>query len=173
MGVEQEIGLLGFNSAHNIEQFRDKTQQFLKSHENDPVIQKLRFNERLTKADLDALEQMLIKAGAGTPDDLFKVRSGNGLGLFMRSMVGLNREAAKRVFDGFLAGKTLTANQIHFINLVIDYLTQAGWMSASQLYESPFTDFSSRGVEGVFDSAQVIQLISILDSVRETAAGPN
>ena len=71
------------------------------------------------------------------------------------------------------AGKTLTANQIHFINLVIDYLTQAGWMSAAQLYESPFTDFSPRGVEGVFDSAQVTQLISILDSIRQTAAVPN
>jgi type I restriction enzyme R subunit len=67
----------------------------------------------------------------------------------------------------------LTANQIHFINLVIDYLTQAGWMSAAQLYESPFTDFSPRGVEGVFDSAQVIQLISILDSIRQTATLPN
>ena len=68
MGAEQEIGLPDFNSTHDIDRFRDKTQQFLKSRANDPVIQKLRFNERLTKADLDALEQMLIKAGAGTPD---------------------------------------------------------------------------------------------------------
>jgi hypothetical protein len=36
-----------------------------------------------------------------------------------------------------------------------------------------FLDFSPRGVEGVFNSAQVIQLISILDSVRQTAAVPN
>ena len=79
------------------------------------------------------------------------------------------REAAKRAFDGFLAGKTLTANQIHFVNLVIDYLTQSGWMSAARLYESPFTDFSPRGVEGVFDSAQVGQLLSVLDEVRQTA----
>lgn len=72
--------------------------------------------------------------------------------------------------NGFLAGKTLNANQIHFVNLVIDYLTQAGWMSAAQLYESPFTDFSPRGVEGVFDSAEVTQLISVLDNIRQTAA---
>jgi hypothetical protein len=32
-------------------------------------------------------------------------------------------------------------------------------MSAAQLYESPFTDFSPRGVEGVFDLAQVTQLL--------------
>lgn len=109
---------------------------------------------------------MLIRAGAGNPDDLSKVRSGSGLGLLVRSMVGLEREAAKRAFDGFLAAKTLNANQIHFVNLVIDYLTQAGWMSAAQLYESPFTDFSPRGVEGVFDSAQVSQLISIIENIR-------
>jgi len=53
------------------------------------------------------------------------------------------------------AGKTLTANQIQFVNQVIDNLTQSGWMRAAQFYESPFTDFSPRGVEGVFDSAQV------------------
>lgn len=170
LGDAQEIALPGFDGVHDVERFRDKTQQFLKSHENDTVIQKLRFNERLTKADLDALEQMLIDAGTGTPDDLSKVRSGSGLGLFVRSMVGLDREAAKRAFDGFLLGKTLTANQIHFVNLVIDYLTQAGWMTAGQLYESPFTDFSPRGVEGLFDTAQVTHLISILENIRQTAA---
>jgi type I site-specific restriction endonuclease len=73
--------------------------------------------------------KMLIEAGAGTRDELKKVRSGSGLGLFVRSMVGLDREAAKRAFDWFLAGKTLAANQIQFVNLMIDYLTQSGYMS--------------------------------------------
>jgi len=133
------------------------------------VIHKLRFNERLSKDDLDSLEKMLLDAGAGTADDLSKVRSGSGLGLFVRSMVGLDREAAKRAFDGFLAGTTLTANQIHFVNLVIDYLTQAGWMSPAQLYESPFTDFSPKGIDGVFDPEQVERLLAILEGIRVTA----
>lgn len=52
------------------------------------------------------------------------------------------------------SGKKLIARAIHqssarrFVNLVIDYLTQSCWMRAAQLYESPFTDFSPRGVEG-------------------------
>jgi hypothetical protein len=29
----------------------------------------------------------------------------------------------KRAFEGLLAGKSLTASQIEFINLMIDYLT--------------------------------------------------
>jgi type I restriction enzyme, R subunit len=170
MGEEREIDLPGFDSGRDVERLRDKTQQFLKAHASDPVIHKLRWNEPLRKEDLDALEQMLVEAGTGTKDDISKVRSGSGLGLFVRSMVGLDREAAKRAFDGFLAGKTLTANQIQSVNLVVDYLTQSGWMSPAQLYESPFTDFSPRGVEGVFDSAQVTQLLSILDSIRQAAA---
>ena len=64
-------------------------------------------------------------------------------------------------------------NQIQFINLVIDYLTQSGWMRAAQLYESPFTDFSPKGVEGVFNSEQVGQLVGILDEIRTRAAASN
>lgn len=134
------------------------------------MIHKLRFNERLSTNDLNALEKMLIEAGAGTEEELGKVRSGSGLGLFVRSMVGLDREAAKRAFDGFLTGKTFTATQIHFVNVMIDYLTQSGWMRPSQLYESPFTDFSPRGIEGVFELVQVTQLLSLLDGIRQSAA---
>jgi type I restriction enzyme R subunit len=169
IGEDREIELPGLSAGYDVERFRDKTQQFLKTHENNPVIHKLRWNEPLNKSDLDALEKVLVEAGAGTPDDLNKVRSGSGLGLFVRSLVGLDREAAKRAFDGFLEGKTLTANQIQFLNLVIDYLTQSGWMSAGQLYESPFTDFSSKGVDGVFDSKQVTQLLSVLEGVQRNA----
>jgi type I site-specific restriction endonuclease len=84
MGQEQEVGLPGFDSGHDVERFRDKAQQFLKAHENEPAIHKLRFNERLTSQDLDALEKMLIGVGAGTLDELKKVRSATGLGLFVR-----------------------------------------------------------------------------------------
>lgn len=171
MGEEQEIELPGFDSGHDVERFRDKTQQFLKAHEDDPVIQKLRFNERLTEEDLNALEKLLIEAGAGAPDKLTKLRVDHELGLFVRSLVGLDREAAKRAFDGFLNGKALTANQIQFVNLVVDYLTQAGWMNAAQLYDSPFTDYSPRGIDGMFNQDQVAQLVAVLDEIRSRAGG--
>ena len=64
-------------SLRDIERLRDKTHQFLKAHENDPVIRKLRWNEPLSRADLDSLEKILVEAGAGTPDDLSKVGSGS------------------------------------------------------------------------------------------------
>jgi type I restriction enzyme R subunit len=169
IGEETEIALPGFDSGHDAERFLDKTHQFLKTHENDPAIHKLRFNERLSKKDLDALEKILVDAGAITPEYLKKVRSGSGLGLFVQSIVGMDREAAKRAFDDFLAGKTLTANQIQFVNLLVDYLAQSGWIQSAQLYETPFTDFSPKGVEGVFGPDHVAQLLGVLDEIRVRA----
>ncbi len=123
IGEERRIEFPGFDFGHDVERFHGKTHLFLKAHENDPVIHKLRWNEHLNKEDLDRLEEILVEAGAGTPKDLRKIRSDGELGLFVRSIVGLDREAAKRAFDGFLTGKTLTASQIQFVNLVVDYLT--------------------------------------------------
>ena len=171
IGDESAMELPGFGAGTDFERFRAKARQFLKAHENHSTIHKLRFNEPLTPGDIRELEKMLLEAGAGTADDINRAKEENlKLGLFLRSLVGLDREAAKRSIDGFLLGKKLTANHIEFLNLIVDHLTQRGWMEPSLLYESPFTDFSPRGVEGVFDPAEVTQLLSILTNIREHAA---
>jgi type I restriction enzyme R subunit len=171
IGDESTMELPGLSAGTDFEKFRAKARQFLKAHEDHGAIHRLRFNEPLTKADIQELERMLVEAGAGTSVDINRAKEENyRLGLFFRSLLGLDREAAKHSFDGFLLGKKLTANQIEFLNLIVDHLTQRGWMDPSLLYESPFTDFSPRGVEGVFGSAEVTQLLSILTSIRERAA---
>jgi hypothetical protein len=157
--------------AADYERFKAKALQFLKAHENDNVIHKLRWNEPLTPADLAKLETMLVEAGTGSNDDVDRAKKESlGLGLFVRSLVGLDREAAKQAFNSFLQDKALSANQIDFIDLIIDHLTQRGWMDASALYESPFVDYSTKGVDGLFNPAQVDKLVAILNEVRLRAA---
>jgi type I restriction enzyme R subunit len=69
----------------------------------------------------------------------------------------------------FLAGKVLGANQIEFVNLIVNHLTEHGVMDASLLYESPFTDLTPHGPDGLFTSTQVDELVAVLDRVRATA----
>jgi type I restriction enzyme R subunit len=171
LGNETLIELPSFGSGADFERFRTKARQFLRQHENHLTIHKLRWNMPLTPTDLGELERVLVEAGVGTSAELSRAKQeGSGLGLFMRSLVGLDREAAKQAFGHFLAGKVQLANQIEFINLIIDHLTEHGVMDPSRLYESPFTDINPQGPEGIFTSAQVDDLVLLLQEIRERAA---
>lgn len=127
-------------------------------------------NKVLTAEDLAALERMLIESGVGGAEDVGRAKSeSQGLGLFVRSLVGLDREAAKQAFGGFLSKLTLSANQIEFVNLIIDHLTEHGVMEAARLYESPFTDLTPRGPDALFSSGELDELLRALEEVRRTA----
>jgi type I site-specific restriction endonuclease len=107
----------------------------------------------------------------GSADDIARAKNeSHGLGIFIRSLVGLDREAAKQAFGQFLTGSIVSANQVEFVNMIVDYLTEHGVMEAARLYESPFTDVSPHGPEGVFSAAQVDQLVAVLTDIRARAA---
>lgn len=159
-------GAVGTDKAR----FQMKVRHFLKQHADHITIQKLRRNEQLTPQDLAELERILIEQAVASNDDIAGLQPEGGLGLFVRSLVGLERDAAKEAFAGFMASKNLNGNQIEFINLVIDHLTERGAMDPRRLYESPFTDFDDQGVSGVFPQADVQRIVQVLNDVRERAA---
>ncbi len=170
IGRESEIELPGVSEAH-FERFREKARAFLREHEEEPSIHRLRYNERLSQADLERLEQILLGADVATAEDLHRAKDrSEGFIPFLRSLAGLNREAAKQRFAQFTDGRTLSAKQLEFINLIIDHLAESGPIDPARLYESPFTDIHAQGPEGLFPGPQTDQLIGILTSLRTEAA---
>ena len=117
------------------------------------------------------LQRVLVAAGIGDTDTFAQAsRRAGSFGFFVRSLVGLDRAAAKRAFAEFLDGKRYTCNQITFVNLIIDYLTEHGAIDAARVYESPFTGIAPTGPEAIFTETDLDQFFRIVNQINSTAA---
>jgi type I restriction enzyme R subunit len=172
IGEVREVSPGWIVSATGLAQYRKKVMHFLTAHQDHIAIHKLKRNVPITTSDIAELERIFFASGEiGTREDFEKAYGKQEhLGLFIRKLVGLDREAAKEAFGAYLSRKTLSANQIRFLDQIIDYLTQNGVMNPGLLYEPPFTDFSPAGLDGVFSDAEANEIVSILDAIRERAA---
>lgn len=170
LGEATIIELPGVTPGTNWERFRAKARAYLREHEDHLALQRLRRNQQLTPEDLISLETMLVESGAGSEADIAQAREqAHGLGLFVRSLVGLDRQAATEVFDRYLGDSTFSANQLRFIQLIVEQLTANGLMEVARLYESPFTDYAPYGPDTLFTDSQVEDIVTILGDVRSRA----
>jgi type I restriction enzyme R subunit len=170
MGGETGFTLPGFATGTDQARFVAKARAFLRQHLDHVIIAKLRLNKPLTPSDLVELERVLAESGIGGPDDIRRAaEDSRGLGLFVRSLVGLDRGAAKEAMASFIDGRTLSANQLEFINLVVDHLTEHGVIAPERLYESPFTDLTPRGPDDLFKPGELDELMRALEAVCSTA----
>ncbi len=174
--VEDEIGdgsivnLPGVAVGTNMERFKDKARAYLEDLEDHVALQRLRRNKQLTDADLSALEAMLVDSGAGGPEHIARaIEEAHGLGLFIRSLVGLDREAATEAFSEFLTDSRFSAAEIRFIQLIVEHLTANGVMEARRLYEAPFTDHAPTGPDSLFSDSDIDRLVDVLERVRAHA----
>jgi type I restriction enzyme, R subunit len=109
IGEGDAIEVVGVPAGTDMDRFRAKARQFLKANQSHIAILKLHRNEPLTHTDLSELERIFTESGVGTAEELERIRAEEGLGLFVRSLVGLDRTAAKQAFDGFIKGRSLRA----------------------------------------------------------------
>lgn len=150
--------------------FESKVRTYLRSHENELAVQKLLRNKQITSADLGELERIFLDNGFGTADDIeHAAEKHGGLGLFLRSLSGLDATAATAAFDEFHAGRTLTANQLHFLKLLIDYITKNGVIEVGALYEPPFKSVAPAGPEDIFSEEDVDRIVAVVENIRTTA----
>ena len=165
-----EVDLPGVTPGMNFERFRAKAAAYLKQHEDHVSLQRLRRNKQLTPDDLTALEEMLLASGAGQKVDIvWATEKAEGLGLFIRSLVGLDHQVATEAFGHYLDGSKFTVDQIRFVNLIVDELTANGLMEPRRLFESPYTDRAPTGPDFLFPDTDVDVIVEILHEIKDRA----
>lgn len=166
----EEVELREIRVGADFERFREKARAYLREHEDHLALQRLRRNLPLTQTDIEELERMLAEAGIGSPEDLERASSeAGGLGRFIRSLVGLDRDAATNALAGFVGDRTLSADQHEFVAMIVEQLTRNGTMDPGLLYEPPFTSLAPGGPEALFANAEVDDLITAIRGVDGTA----
>jgi type I restriction enzyme, R subunit len=173
-GIPEALALNALDINIDREAYHKKVEAFIHAHLKHPVIQKLRLAQPLTQADLRTLEEFLFNARELESRATFEWAYGteNNLGRFIRSLVGLDRVAAKTAFGTYLDGKTFSSDQILFVNFIIDALTHNGTMSQQALFEAPFTDIHTQGINGLFNPDQVQALLATLNQLNTIETKP-
>lgn len=165
--VKEHHLVYGFN---DLDAYKRKVEQYVKQHSTHLTIHKLRNNVQITKDELDSLENMLFEQGEiGTKEEFIKAFGVQPLGRFIRSIIGVDANAAKLAFGEILSGQTLNAQQIRFMDTIINFFTVKGIIEPSMLFEPPFTDINTSGIMGVFDEQTSTKIISLIDQINHTA----
>ena len=152
-----------------LKNYRAKAEYYVRQHTSSAAIQKLRTNIPLTEDDIEELETALWDE-VGTKEEYEKEYGSKPLGEFVREIVGMDMRAAKEAFAEYLNDVNLDANQIYFVNQIVEYIVRNGMMKDfSVMTEAPFTDHGS--VVDIFPDITVWDgIYSIIKSINSNAS---
>ena len=152
-----------------LKNYKAKAEYYIRQHQDNIAIAKLKTNRPLTSGDLASLEEILWRE-VGTKQDYEHEFGSKPLGEFVREIVGLDMNAAKEAFSEYLMGTNLDSRQIYFVNQIVEYIVHNGMMKdLSVLLESPFTDRGS--VAEVFTDLNVwLGIRKVIDTINANAA---
>lgn len=154
----------------DLKNYKAKAEYYVRQHQDNIVIAKLKKNKPMTQDDIKTLEKILW-SDLGTKDEYEAEYGDKPLGEFVREIVGLDMNAAKEAFSEYLNEANLDSRQIYFVNQIVEYIVHNGLMKdLSVLQEPPFTDQGSvvdiftdlnvwmgirKVIEGINDNAKV------------------
>lgn len=149
--------------------YKERVEAFIRKNKDHLVIDKLYKNLPITEKELKSLEQFLSNGELGT--DFMEHLNGDPLGKFVRKIIGLDISVANQLFSALIQDENLNADQITFINKIIEYLNENGTIDKKLLSSSSFKKEYERGILDLFkeDKGRITAIISIVDEVNENA----
>ena len=154
----------------DLQNYKMRAEFYVRQHQNELAIAKLKMNDPLTDSDITQLEEILWSE-VGTKQDYEAEYGKKPLGEFIREIVGLDMNAAKEAFSAYLTNVNLDSRQIYFVNQIVEYIVHNGMMKdMSILQEAPFIDQGS--IIEVFTDLSVWKGIKgVIDTINANACG--
>ena len=143
------------NNVHRLE-------QLICENENHITIARIRKGETITTEELQALENILLKGGVDKQAIEKELGSRFSLVKFIISLMGLSPEKVNAAFAKFINDYQLNAIQIQFLDTIKKFLTVNGKIEPSKLYDAPFKNYHSMGIDGVFTEQQADVIFKIV-----------
>ena len=174
---EKDINLLAGSYLNSKEKF----QKYLEQNKEILAIKKLRSNIELDEQDIKELKQLLYKNSeisitALKEENRLEIESykkdyneddKGAFGIFLRSLVGLDREAINKEFSMFLNREKFTSNQIELINLIIENIVK---YSAYKINDIPkiSNNFFGKSIDNIFTQREdLIKIVEIVQKINK------
>ena len=148
------------NNIHRLE-------ELIRANNENVTIRRIREGAAITEEELKSLEKMLfndrlkkeeIEKELGTKLDLVQ---------FIIKLIGLSSESVDQAFADFINEYQLSSVQIEFLDTIKLFLTKNGEIDPVKLYDAPFKNYHSLGVDGVFNDEQAGKLFEIIENINQ------
>lgn len=153
--------------VNDLKDYKKKVTFYLKAHQDELAIYKLRNNKQLTKIDLQTLERIMWEE-LGSKAEYEKEYGNTPVAKLVRKIVGLDRGAANEAFSKFLSEEKLNVVQIRFVKLIVDYIVTNGLIEDNRVFqEEPFRSLGSITTlfkDKMQDAREIMDIIAEVNS---------
>ena len=159
-----QIGAVDFT------RFKRKARHFLLEHRIQPDAAEAAPRTPADRIRPTTSSRLLLSAGVGDQAQIEKAAELSQRPRSLHPVAGrAGARAVAEAFSAFVSTGQATADQIEFVELVVDHLTEKGVMDPKLLYDSPFKDLAPSGPEQVFNLERTDYLFNLIESFNRSA----
>lgn len=156
-------------TSNDLKNYRKKVEFYLKEHEDNLSVYKLRNNKKLNESDMKELERILWNE-LGSKEDYEKEYGDTPIGRLVRKIVGVDRTAVNEAFSKFTSDEHLNVNQIRFVRLIIEYIVANGNIEDNAvLMEEPFRSLGSITVLFKDDIGIAKEIMNVVADIKNNS----
>ena len=154
-------------ATDDFEDYKKKVNHYVETHKQHPSIKKLIHNEPITEEDYRELERIFTEE-LGTQEEYQANYSDTPFGILIRKIAKMDRASANAAFSTFIIETRPSAEQIHFIDQVVDYVVENGCVKdVLDLMKAPFD--RPFKFQMIFNREEQVKFVQIINAFKENA----